>query len=108
MSHWAVFLATYNYTLVYRPGKLITHADALSHCPLPMSVVDPALALSVLLVDELNDPLTAADIAAHFLRDPVLAQDWVARAWPLGQVVAPFVPYKVCQHELSVQLWCLL
>lgn len=110
MSHWAVFLAAYDYTLVYRPGKLISHADALSHCPLPLSVVDPAPALSVLLMDELNSPLTAADIAAHSLCDPSLSQvlDWVGRGWPLGQVAASFMPYNVRQHELSVQLGCLL
>lgn len=110
MSHWVVFLAAYNYTLVYRPSKLIAHADALSRCPLPVSVVDPAPALSILLVDELRTPLTAADIVAHSLRDPILAQvlDWVNRGWPLGQVTEPFLPFWFRQYELSVQQGCLL
>lgn len=105
-----VFLAAYNYTLVYLPGKLIAHMDALSCRSLPVSVVDPVPAPSVLLVNELQAPLTTAGIMAHSLRDPILAQvlDWVGRGWLLGQVAEPFLPFWFQQHDLSVQQGCLL
>lgn len=92
MSRWAVFLSAYSYTLVHRLGKLIPHADALSRCPLPAPVGDPAPTLQILLVDEISLPVTATDIAAHSLRDQVLSKvlDWVTRGWPLGQVPSQF------------------
>lgn len=68
MSRWAV-LSAYNYTLRYHPGKQIAHADALSQCPLPVSIQDPAPAPSVLLIEELQTPVSARDIAAHSARD---------------------------------------
>ncbi|XP_034289829.1 uncharacterized protein K02A2.6-like isoform X1 [Pantherophis guttatus] len=110
MSRWAVSLSAYNYTLHYCPGKLIAHADALSCCPLPVSVQDPAPAPSVLLIEELHTPVTASDIATHSVRDSALAQvlDWVGRGWPSGQVSESFLPFRLRQHELSVQRGCLL
>ncbi|XP_060541499.1 uncharacterized protein LOC117675782 [Pantherophis guttatus] len=110
MSRWTEFLAAYNYTLRYRPGKEIAHADALSRCPLPLPVEDPAPTSSVLLVEELPIPLSATDVAAHSAVDPLLAQvlDWVARGWPLGQVAEQFKPFRLRQHELSVLRGCLL
>lgn len=110
MSRWTVFLAAYNYILVYRPGKQIAHADVLSRYPLPMSILDPAPASSVLLMEEMGSQLTATDVAAHSAEDPTLAQvlDWVGREWLLGQVAEWFVPFLLRQHELSVQRGCLL
>lgn len=98
MSHWVVFLAAYNYSLVYCPGKLIAHADALSYCPLPISIIDPAPAPSILLIDELDEMfLTAMDITAHSRKDPMFAQvmDWMMRGLPLGQEAEQFVPFWV-------------
>lgn len=110
MSRWAVFLSAYNYTLLYCPSKQIAHADALSRCPLPVSIQDPAPALSVLLVEELHGPVSARDIAEHSVRDHTLTQvlDWVKRGWLSGQVADPFLPFWLRQHKLSVQRGCLL
>lgn len=59
------FPGTYNYTLHHRPGKHICHADALSRCPLPIAIEDPAPASTVLLIDNMQLPITAADVAKH-------------------------------------------
>lgn len=63
MSHWAEFLSTYFYWLVYKPGSAIGHTDALSHWPLPAPAQDPVPAASVLLIEELNSPISALDIS---------------------------------------------
>lgn len=43
MIHWTVFLAAYDYKLIYHLGKDLGHADALSQCLLPTAVQDPSL-----------------------------------------------------------------
>lgn len=74
-----------------------------------MSVLDLAPAPSV-LIEELRTALTAMDIVAHMVQDPLLAQvlDWVGRRWPLRQVAKQFVPFWVQQLKLSIQQGCLL
>lgn len=46
MSRWTVLLAAYTYSLFHCPGKHLCHADALSCCPFPTNVEDPAPATS--------------------------------------------------------------
>lgn len=89
MSRWTEFLATYNYRLVYWPGKQLSHTDALSRCPLPTMAQDPT-------------PSSRADL----ITTQVL--DWVRRGWPLGKVAAEFQPFKQWQLELTVLRGCLL
>ncbi|XP_058049786.1 uncharacterized protein K02A2.6-like [Ahaetulla prasina] len=110
MTRWVGFLAAYQYTLVYRPGKAIGHADALSRCPLPIPAEDPAPASSVLFIDDQAIPVSASDVAKFSSKDCTLRQvaDWVRRGWPLGQLASEFQPYKVRQHEISIIRGCLL
>lgn len=110
IMRWMVFLASYNYHLTDRPGKTLSHADALSLCSLPTSIIDPTPVSSVLLVEDLAGPLTASDIAKHIAHDKILAcvLDWVRRGWPMNKVPAEFQPYWNRQHELSVLKCCLL
>lgn len=74
MSRWTVFLAAYNYALSHCPRKNLSHADALSQCPLSTNVMDPAPATSVLLINDLQFPVMAQDIAKNFTNDKVIAQ----------------------------------
>ncbi|XP_058038706.1 uncharacterized protein K02A2.6-like [Ahaetulla prasina] len=110
MTRWVGFLAAYQYTLVYRPGKAIGHADALSRCPLPIPAEDPAPASSVLFINDQAIPVSASDVAKFSSKDRTLRQvaDWVRRGWPLGQLASEFQPYKVRQHEISIIRGCLL
>ncbi|XP_013929150.1 PREDICTED: uncharacterized protein LOC106554927 [Thamnophis sirtalis] len=65
--------ASYSYTLLYRPGKHMGHADTLSRCPLPQLVSDPAS--TICLIDDLRLPLSVADIVQSSLEDPVLHRE---------------------------------
>ncbi|XP_058023860.1 uncharacterized protein K02A2.6-like [Ahaetulla prasina] len=110
MSRWAEFLAAYSYRLVHRPGKEIGHADALSRCPLPAHVRDPAPSMPILLIEESDCPVAASDICWESGKDPVMSQviDWVRRGWPQGTVAPEFLPYVRRRGELSTQSGCLL
>ncbi|XP_032069726.1 uncharacterized protein K02A2.6-like [Thamnophis elegans] len=110
MTRWFVFLAAYDYQLHHRPGKQIAHADALSRCPLPEADEDPAAVAPVFLIDDLNLPISAADIARSSARDQVISRvlDWVRRGWPKDPVDPIFLPFKARLAELSVQHGCLL
>lgn len=85
MTRWTIFLAAYNYRLIYRQGKDIGHTDALSWCPLPDLVEDPAPVAPVLLIEDFAaSPVTAAEIAGQSVKDRVLSTvlNWVWRGWP--------------------------
>lgn len=85
MMQWTIFLAAYNYHLIHQPGMSLGHANALSRCPLPLMVKDPALIAPVLLIEKLpSSPLMATKIARHSVKDKNLVQvlSWIRRGWP--------------------------
>jgi transposase InsO family protein len=49
VARWALLLEEFNYNIEHRPGKSMTHVDALSRNPLP----------TCLLIDESDDDITA-------------------------------------------------
>ncbi|XP_013907952.1 PREDICTED: uncharacterized protein K02A2.6-like, partial [Thamnophis sirtalis] len=110
MTRWTEFLAAYSYTLLYRPGKQLGHADALSRCPLPETDTAPVPSLSVLSIADSGFPLSAADVAAHTKADPILSQvsSWVLRGWPTDKVAEGFQPFKHRQAEISLHGGCLI
>ncbi|XP_013909081.1 PREDICTED: uncharacterized protein K02A2.6-like [Thamnophis sirtalis] len=107
---WTVFLAAYDYMLHYRPGKHISQADALSRCLLPIAVKDPVPASTVLLIDDMQLPITAADVARHTSWDKVLAKvlGWTECGWPSYPLGTEWRPFTTRQQELSSQQGCLL
>ncbi|XP_026570758.1 uncharacterized protein K02A2.6-like, partial [Pseudonaja textilis] len=110
MTRWTLFLAAYSYKLIHRPGKTLSHADALSRCPLPAPAEDPAPVNAIFEITQLDLPITALDIAAKTKADQTLAQvlDWVRRGWPGGNVDNKFAPFKTRMQELSSLQGCLL
>lgn len=75
IQRWAVTLSAYNYTMHYKAGSSMTHADALSRLPIPTSTPEkPVPAEVVLLMDHLSTlPVTAGDIQLETDNNPVLS-----------------------------------
>ncbi|XP_026578597.1 uncharacterized protein K02A2.6-like, partial [Pseudonaja textilis] len=110
MTRWTLLLAAYSYKLVHRPGKHLSHADALRRCPLPAPVEDPAPVHAIFDASEFNIPITAGDIALHSKKDKLITQvlDWVRRGWPGNDLSTEFSLFKTRQQELSSLQGCLL
>lgn len=90
---WSLTLSAYEYTILYRPGKQLSHADALSRLPLrdtPKSVPVPGDLL--LVMEHLDDisPVTAREIKSWTDKDPDLSQvrKFVLHGWP-ARVYSP-------------------
>ncbi|XP_053243367.1 uncharacterized protein LOC128413351, partial [Podarcis raffonei] len=108
---WSIFLASYQYALIHRPGKAMGHADALSRLPLPETGPDPAPAQEVMSLELLPDrPIQAQEVAHHSKKDRVISRvlDWVWRGWPSSSPGPEFAGYTTRKHELSAHKGCLL
>ncbi|XP_026527090.1 uncharacterized protein K02A2.6-like [Notechis scutatus] len=100
-----------SYRLTHRPGKTISHADALSRTPLPDLDTDPAPTASTLSIETLpNLPVTASDIARETNKDKHLAQvlNWVEKGWPEKDDDEQFRTFRNRQTKLFTQKGCLL
>ena len=76
IKRWALKLATYEYTLQFRPINEHANADALSRLPLPEKPEHlPVPAEHVLLIEHLSEaPLSAAQLKIWTAKDPLLPQ----------------------------------
>lgn len=107
---WALFLSGYDYTLKYRPGGQIPHADGLSRLPLPTSEFRVECPPEVFMLQGCYPRvLSAHAVAAATSRDPCLSQLraslWTGQGLPCGQ---PWKPYEARFDEMSVQSDCIL
>ncbi|KAL1484105.1 hypothetical protein MTO96_050109, partial [Rhipicephalus appendiculatus] len=103
---WALKLAAYSYHLVYRPGKDLGPADALSRLPLPevpAAVTDPAEAF--MLEHAYPETLSRSVVSQATSRDPVLSQ--VVKAVSRGEELVQ-QSYSHKAAELSLEQGCLL
>ncbi|KAL7853111.1 hypothetical protein SRHO_G00188960 [Serrasalmus rhombeus] len=111
IQRWAVTLAAYEYTIMYKVGRDHTNADALSRLPLDWEREStPEEEDRVLLFEDIGVPLVnAQQIKKWTDKDPVLARvrEYILRGWP--KVNSPeFIPYARRQDELSTQEGCIL
>ena len=107
---WSVHLGGYDYQLIYRPGRSIPHADALSRLPLPEQPVSvPGVADILLLQSDCSLPLSPHAVADLSRSDPVIAKvmHWVMYGWP-GRVDDSFQSFAQRQAELTVESGCLI
>ena len=112
IQRWALTLSTYNYTIRYRAGKNIGHADALSRLPQPVSHFDVPPPANLLL---LTQHLSSTSISANHIkqwtsRDPVLScvRRFIQTGWPEEELQPEFRPYFSKRFELSVFDGCIL
>ena len=75
IQRWSLLLASYKYTIAYRPTQNHGNADATSHLPLKDIPVDvPVPQELVLLMETLqNSLITDKDIREWTKKDPLLS-----------------------------------
>jgi len=111
IQRWAVLLASYEYTIVFRSTSKHANADAMSRLPLsekPASTPVPAEV--VLLIEKLDEaPITSVQIANWTKKDPILAQvlQYILLEWP-SRVDDALRPYWNRWLELSTHAGCIL
>lgn len=107
---WALKLSAYKYELVYKPGKELGHADALSRLPLPTDTIALPRPADIFLLEEAYPRLLSPGVVAQATRnDPVLGH--VVLAVMKGEslpVVPEWSPFNTRSSELSLHEGCLL
>ena len=76
IQRWALILCSYTYSVQYKPGKELQHADGLSRLPLPDTLKSVPIPPEIIhLVDILNSsPITVSDIKSCTATDPILSK----------------------------------
>ncbi len=112
VQRWALILAGYEYTIVYREGKANANADAMSRLPLPEAPEQvPIPGETILLLEHMDSTLvTSEDIKQWTRGDPVMSQALrsTLHGWPEQCPSEELRPYWSRRSELSVQDGCLL
>ena len=112
IQHWALTLSAYTYSICYKPGNKLAHADALSRLPLPdHPKVVPMPHDVTLLLHHLSESIVhASSIKDWTDKDPILSRvrTLVQTGWSLPDDTPELQPYAQCYTELSVIDGCLL
>ncbi|XP_064466262.1 uncharacterized protein K02A2.6-like [Ornithodoros turicata] len=114
MLRWSLQLGALDYQIIYRPGKEMLCADALSRLPVEDDIEDNLVddSVQVLMVEAMQDTsltaLTAQKIADETSKDRVLRRvtRWVLQGWSKEAQETPDF-FKV-RNELSILRGCLL
>ena len=112
IQRWAIILSAYSYTIKHKPGKQLSHADALSRLPLPdqpTSVPTPQDVVFVL--NHLTETtVSAATIKSWTDKDPILSRlrNFILIGSDIPHDVRDFQPFTQCSTELSIVDGCLL
>ena len=111
IKRWSLFLANYEYQLVFRSTTAHANADALSRLPLPVwpAKVPEEPELVMLAEHLVESPITARDIRIWTQRDKKLARvlQHIQQGWPnCGD--ADLEPFSSRRLELSSYEGCIL
>ena len=112
IQRWAITLSAYSYTIKHKPGKQLSHADALSRLPLadqPASVPTPPDV--VLLLNHLTETIVSAETIKSWTdKDPVLSRlrNIILTGTNIPHDIQELQPFIRCSSELSVTDGCLL
>ena len=96
IQRWALTLAMYEYTLVFKTTDQHSNADALSRLPLQETTKVPLPPETVLLLEFLDKaPVSATQVRNWTRRDPILSQvmDYVQSGWPNKKSNKELQPY---------------
>ena len=108
IQRWALTLAMYEYTLVFKNTNQGCNADVLSRLPLKDTVDAPLPQETVLLLQFLDKvPVSASQICTWTRRDPVISKvmEYIQTKWPDRE---DDVNRKAYFLELSLQSGCIL
>ncbi|KAB0793260.1 hypothetical protein PPYR_12880 [Photinus pyralis] len=118
LVRWALFLSNYDYKLIHKPGKDISHADALSRLPADAAETEYAsyerMGEVFMLENMPETPLNAERVAELTGRDPVMSRirDFIQNGWPHnledGLEEEQVRPFKARRDELSTYKNCIL
>ena len=116
MLRWIITLSGYEYTLKYRAGDLMAHADAMSRLPSIATHIPqiPELGEMVMLLETLKTSTVGVkDIIRWTRADPVTCKvyDYCLNGWPVqleDEVHSDLRFYYRCRNELSVENGCVL
>ena len=111
IQKWALTLAMYEYTLVFKNTNQHCNADALSRIPLKETVDAPLPQETVLLLQFLDKaPVSAFQICTWTCRDPVLSKvmEYIQTKWPNREDDLNKKPFLFRKMELSLQSGCIL
>ena len=111
IQRWALTLAMYEYTLVFRSTTDHSNADAMSRLPLPEKPDHTPVPVELILLAETlqEAPITATHIRLWTRRNPVLSQvlQCIQYGWP-ASCSEDLRPFWSRRTELSVQDGCIL
>ena len=114
IQRWALTLAAYEYTIVFKQGNKNGNADGLSRLPRSEAVEeqsDPEPEERILFMEDIESrPVTAKQIKKWTQFDPILSQvvGFVQNGWPGKNSSEELSPYFLRKLELSVLDGCLM
>ncbi|XP_048247554.1 uncharacterized protein K02A2.6-like [Haliotis rufescens] len=108
LRRWALMLAAYDYSIVYKPGSKLANADCLSRLPLQTSVsVPPVPGDTIMLLENMAEfPVNVRQIQFWTRKDPLLARVKKLVECGFPENLKPdteLKPYIQKKTELSVQ-----
>lgn len=120
LQRWATMLLGYDFTIKYKSTSDFGHADALSRLIRNHKLENEDTVIASISVEEdvssmlLNStrilPVTAARIADHTLRDPILRQlaTFIRRGWPPRITSHELKQYYQRRQSLSIVNDCIM
>ncbi|CAC5387865.1 unnamed protein product [Mytilus coruscus] len=112
IQRWALTLAAYEYTIVYKEGSLNGNADGLSRLPLKTNIEKtPTPGATILLMEHLaTTPVDAKQIQKWTRKDTILSMvlRYILNAWPSKCPSEDIRPYYSRKNGLCSQDGCIL
>lgn len=112
LTRIALVLTSHSYSIMYKPGRQIGHADSLSRWPQPVPNEPEQQLSEVLLMAETptDFPVDVDLIAMTTKRDKILSRvsHYILSGWPSRVTDNELRPYWLHRSELSVHEDCIL
>ena len=114
LQRWALYLASHNYTIVYKSTLNHANADGLSRLPLHVDSKNKVDKIDLFYLSEFdNVPIDCVNIRNETRRDKLLSTvlEYTLHGWPSNKSYprdSEYSPYFLRKNELSVLQGCLM